>query len=622
MKLIKQCLFITAFIAVSLFLKAQKIDTIYKAKAFSNTYISLPFYGTTSNGHIWSAGLNNHYDNNNESIEMVRIDLTTNKVTYKTLEGTRSSSSVYWSYTFDSLGNFYLGLNTNNRKIFKFNLKDSIWYQNLGDAFLDNQALAYSLSLGLDNHVYFGASSGRTFWSEYDPKTGSLIKHEAIDPKNNYVLAIMGDTSWIYAELGQRNSIDMWAVRKVDDYKVKLFSIPNNTRFNTHVLKDGISIQFYTDTLAGTFILKNGKAIKGILKAQSIAYDEINNANHHTTITTYYDNTASNFIYSINGEPYKTVHINASNIRNNIRFMFFDEKDPSGFGYVGDYYGNWYWYNHKSDSAYLLGTTGFNVYSSAQYNDSIFYFGNYPSGALLKWNKNQKWTAQKFINGSIVGGKNPNANPKVVGFFKSETPAGFHHASILKIYNDNVVSAGDVIRIGNTCSIGVYNIKKDSMYGYDYHKIDRLSAVDVIKYEKFYILSTSNENGGKSKLYFYDPAKNIMADSLDFNFSSYGNLYLKGDELTGVAKSFLYKVNLKTRKLIRKDSLTEQIFFSMQLSDGRIAINTKAALPKGFADFLVIPYSVCYESNNSLYAIINKNIVIRIRDIDKVNSLK
>ena len=232
-----------------------------------------------------------------------------------------------------------------------------------------------------------------------------MTKHPEIDEQNNYVLTIMGDTSWIYAQVGQRHSIDMWAVRKEDNYKIKLFSIPNNTRFNTSVRKDGISIQFYTDTLAGSYILKNGKAIKGNLKAQPISYDEINNVNRHTTTSSYYDNTTSNFIYSLNGEPYKTVHINASNIRNNIRFMFFDKKDPSGFGYVGDLYGNWYWYSYKTDSAYLLGTTGFNVYSAMQYNDSIFYFGNYPSGALLMWNKNRSWTAQKFINGGIIGGK-------------------------------------------------------------------------------------------------------------------------------------------------------------------------------------------------------------------------
>jgi hypothetical protein len=62
MKILKRCILFNALLTVSFFLNAQKIDTIYKAKAFTNTYIPLPFYGTTSNGHIWTAGLNNHYE--------------------------------------------------------------------------------------------------------------------------------------------------------------------------------------------------------------------------------------------------------------------------------------------------------------------------------------------------------------------------------------------------------------------------------------------------------------------------------------------------------------------------------------------------------------------------------
>jgi hypothetical protein len=335
---------------------AQRIDTIYKAVALTNTYISLPFFGTSSNGHIWSVGLNNHYNANDSAlpIEMVRIDLTGNIVTYKTLPGTLSSSSVYWSYTFDSSGNFYLGLNSNNRKIFKFNLKDSISYQNLGNGFIDNQALAYSLSLGLDRHIYFGASSGGTFWSEYDPRTNTFTKHPEIDPKNNYVLTIMGDTTWVYAQVGQRESIDLWAVRKADDYKIKLFFIPNHTRFNTKVRKNGITVQFYTDTLAGSYILKNGRAIKGNFSQPEITYNELDNAKSHTRINTYFDNTTSNFLYAINDGAYKSIHINAANVRNNIRYLFFDKKDASGFGYVGDYYGNWYWYSSKTGSPHLL----------------------------------------------------------------------------------------------------------------------------------------------------------------------------------------------------------------------------------------------------------------------------
>jgi hypothetical protein len=160
------------------------------------------------------------------------------------------------------------------------------------------------------------------------------------------------------------------------------------------------------------------------------------------------------------------------------------------------------------------------------------------------------------------------------------------------------------------------------MYGYDFHKIDRLSAVDLVKYGNLYIMSTNNEYGGKPKLYFYDPAKNLMTDSLDLNFPWYGKLFLNGDELTGITRNFLYKLNLTTRRLIRKDSVSQPISYAMQLSDGRIAVNTKAPLPDDFGHFLVIPFSSCYESNNSLYAVVNGNTVIRIRNINKVGSFR
>ncbi len=286
MKYLLKYLVAAILFLTSLSCPAQTIDTIFKAMAFTNTYISLPFFGTTSNGHIWSVGLNNHYDANGiaQPIEMVRVDLTTGNVTYKTLLGTTSNAGVYWSYTFDSLGNFYLGLDAAKREIFKFNVKDSIWYKNLGNVFLNDGGLAYSLSLGLDNRVYFGASSGGTFWSEYDPSTGVVTKHGKIDPTNEYVLSIMGDSAWVYAQVGQKNSIDMWAIRKIDDYKIKLFSIPNTTRFNIGIHKDGITIGFHTDTLSGNYILKNGKAISGFSKAASIAYNEINNSTTHTKV--------------------------------------------------------------------------------------------------------------------------------------------------------------------------------------------------------------------------------------------------------------------------------------------------------------------------------------------------
>ena len=125
-------------------------DTLKNALAFSSNFIPLPIYGTTSNGHIYTCGLNNNYTSNGDALPLVllRINLTTVALTQKMLEGTFSSPSVLWQHVFDSAGNFYLGLNSHNRKIFRFNLKDSIEYENLGNTFADNHSLAYTLSLG------------------------------------------------------------------------------------------------------------------------------------------------------------------------------------------------------------------------------------------------------------------------------------------------------------------------------------------------------------------------------------------------------------------------------------------------------------------------------------------
>jgi len=241
----------------------QKTDIIQKATAWTNTYMCGNTYGLTGEGHIYSLGFMNHYDANGNPhpIELVKMDLTTGATTFKTLENSVSAPNALWTGVFDSLGNLYSDI---NRTVWIYNLKDSIAATPLGNVFLNGQSLTYSMSLGRDNHIYFGGSSGGTFWSEYDPATKVLTKHKAIDSCNDYVLSIMGDSAWAYAQVGQRNSIDMWAIRKADDHKVKLFSIPNTTRFNIEVRRDGINIGFYTDTLSGSFILRDGVAIRGL----------------------------------------------------------------------------------------------------------------------------------------------------------------------------------------------------------------------------------------------------------------------------------------------------------------------------------------------------------------------
>lgn len=592
----------------------QRVDTIYKATAWTNTFMSSNTYGLTREGHIYTLGFVNHYAKNGTPlpVELTKMDLTAGVITYKTLQTSTSAPYALWTSVFDSLGNIYCDI---NRTVWIYNFKDSIIAAPLGNVFLDGQSLAYSMSLGRDNHIYFGGSSGGTFWSEYDPCTKLLTKHKAIDPNNDYVLSIMGDSAWVYAQVGQRYSNDIWAIRKSDDYKVRLFSIPNTTRFNVEVRRDAVAISFYTDTLAGNYLLKDGAAVRGMPRQPIIAYNEINGS-ESSRITSYFDINSLNYYYSMDGGAYRSIHVNATNERNNIRFMFFDRKDTTGFGYAGDYYGNWYWHSYTTDSSYLLGKTGFNVYSGMQFNDSIFYFGNYPSGALLQWNKNHAWTLQKFIKGKTVAAGDANANPKLVGYFKSETPAGFHHASAMQedTVNGNIVCAGNVIRIGNTCSIGTYKIQNDSIYGYDFKKIDHLSLECMVKYGGQCIMSTNNLKGGVPKLYFYDVKTNSMTDSLDFGFNTYGKLYLKGDVLTGISSDHIYQVNLRNKQLLQQDFLTGYVFYSIMLSDGRIAVNTYKSMPKGYADFVYIPYEDCYVGGNYLYAILKGKTVVRVRE--------
>ena len=203
------------------------VDTLKKVSACTSDYMPLPFFGIANNGHIYTCGLNNNYAENGTALplELLRIDITTGVATRKILEGTGSSASAIWQYVFDSLGNFYLGLNSNNRKIFRFNCKDSIWYENLGNGFPDGNTLAYSMAPGLDKHLYFGGSSGRTYWTEYDPYSKKLTTHPPIDSANDYVLSIQGDSNYVYCQTGERKAINLWAVRKADNSKKLLFKI-------------------------------------------------------------------------------------------------------------------------------------------------------------------------------------------------------------------------------------------------------------------------------------------------------------------------------------------------------------------------------------------------------------
>src|SRR4051794_6045655 len=105
-----------------------KIDTLRNARAYINSFELLPFSGVDNNGEYYTAGFNQYYNESGKAqeVELERINLNTKQVRYKKLPGVLSGKGFYWTYIFDRMDNVYLSMNTNNRKIIRLNLMDSI----------------------------------------------------------------------------------------------------------------------------------------------------------------------------------------------------------------------------------------------------------------------------------------------------------------------------------------------------------------------------------------------------------------------------------------------------------------------------------------------------------------
>ena len=457
--------------------KAQtyKLDTLTNAAAYINTFSLMPFYGATAAGGMYTAGFNQQFDDKGKDLELelARMDLSTKKVAYKKMTGFNGGKGFCWTSVFDNNGNLYLSM-LYPRKMLLLNLKDSIYFRDLGNPFVNSNALIYSMSVGRDGKMYFGSSSGGTYWSEYDPTTKAISKHPLVDAANDYVLSIAGDSDYVYLQIGQRKSINLWSVNKHNNEKHLLFAIPNTTRYNLGVYKEGIYVSVATDTLKGLFKLTNGKAITTDNTAQNrqpISGASDPGMNSKSAPSFYFEPSSSQLYFSFDKKKYDSVAIRNGKQRTDIRRIFSFTNDKENIYYAGDYYGNYYRYNLKENKSYLLGSTGYNIYSSLALNDSMIYLSGYPSGFIMLWNKNKPWTTQKTINGKLVGAADANANPKILHFWKSEgSPmAGFHHTfQMLQDNKGNLIGAGDVIHIGNAASIGVFNAAQNKLYGINY----------------------------------------------------------------------------------------------------------------------------------------------------------
>lgn len=262
----KLLLFVSLFICCNGNAQQLKIDTLKNITAGFNSFTSLPIYGVTRSGGVYGAGITLMYDDNGKGlpVQLARVDFQKKKVTYKTLPTIISGNGALWMSVYDQLGNAYISLKAPVFRVLKINMKDSIQYEDLGSPFLGNGSWAYSISPGRDGKMYFGSSGDSIKWSSYDPSTGAWEKHPVIDDKNDYVISIAGDSDYVYVQTGQLNSVQLWSIRKKDNAKKFLGKVPNTTRINLLIKRDGVFAYFNTDTLRGWYQLK--KVIKQAYK--------------------------------------------------------------------------------------------------------------------------------------------------------------------------------------------------------------------------------------------------------------------------------------------------------------------------------------------------------------------
>lgn len=597
-------------------LPAQAIDTLTHAKAYHANYLPTTTYGLTTSNHPYAVGFNLY---SGLPLEAVRIDLTTKQVSYKTVTGTLSDPAALWMNVFDSSGNLYFGFNYALRRVVKFNLKDSIYFKNLGNGFPDGQSLAYNLSLGLDNHIYGSASSGDgTSWFDYNPFLDNMVIHSAVDANQAYGLTIQGDTNWIYMQTGQSPSIDYWAVQKGSDYKKKLFSIYSSSRFNIRTGQGFCYVWPAVDTLYQTFRLKDTTTtpVPTYNAVIPIEYQEVNKTVR--TVFTNYDDAKGKLFYTTDGgRTNDSVSITSPQATpDDIRLVF--SRDTGNIYYVGNYYGSWYRYNQAQDSAYRLGKTNYNVYSAVQWDDTTFYIGAYPNGALLKYVTTKPWTV-RVVQGTTITSESKTSNPALMTSFRTSTVANFHHASqVIKDDYGNIIAAGDVIRVANTCSIAVYNVSRDSAYGYDCNKIIGQGFSSMCKWNGRIYLATNNSYGGTAKIYVYNPLTNLMEDSITAGLNDYGTIFICGRILYGVTNQFtLYKIDLSTKKIIYTYTTNYWAYSPVVMPDQTLGISITQSMPSDFWPYGTTVFPVAF---GNLYPCHNDMIIARLQTIYKVRN--
>lgn len=608
---------LSAIILLTITAKSQTIDTLPNAKAYLSTYIPIYQYGVMANGHPYAVGLQ-YSLNPTFPYWIVRIDLVTKQITRKTMDGTISYPRAYWTSGYDSSGNFVLPFNTTDFHTRLIDFKnDSIEINDLGLVFKDHGdsvvALTYSFSIGSDGNTYFGAK-GNPYVSYYDRATQQMHYYNAINDYGiDWVLSVTGDANYIYAVTGQNDSCNFWTINKLTGEKHNLNKVPSYTRQTIYCGNvNGVSKTFFRDPYVNCFYrVDNGVDTVRVPFPESSTpvYYEVNTAGQ-PTVNSFFDAATSKLQYVVNGVS-DNVDIPSNFSQTTLQLVYVDRDNANIIYPVGALYGDVYKYSIAQDSIVALGHTGYNLYSGKKLNDSIYFIAGYPGGTLMEWNANQAWTCETYVNGVVIHATDTSANPHIIYQFKDS--AGFQHPSsmILDTTRHLVICAGDVIRVDSSCSIGVYNYQTKIGYGYDYHKIGRLSLSGITEYGNKILMSTAARfvNNDTAKIYLYDPITNTMTDSLGFGLTDYGAQWAQGEQLVGVGGTTFYKVNLSNKKLIYQQSGTGAPKLS-RIQDEKFMLNGGTA-PAGWGQYKTSNYNNFIGIGNGTYFSISGVYLIR-----------
>jgi len=607
-------------------------DTLYKFVSANKQFNDVKVYGLTTNNHVYDLGVNLYpnYPATDTLIQLVRMDLTNKTATSKKYPASiLNFASALTLLTFDSAGAFYL---TNGTDVFRFNLKDSISFIDLGGnkgagtIFNPVNAGGYSAyvaSLGRDKHVYFGSANTNdetgvnswTYWSEYTPPSagspnGVLTKyHTPIDMADDYVLAIAGDSLWAYMTIGQVGKAKIYAVRKSTGVSTLLSNQPAGSRPGFGVYQNGIFTGLSPDAdfglAGGTYQLVNGAlvAVTNPVYGKALAYTEVAGAptNGYTyskdlsgSITSYnnlndsvyimYDSSfAKNTTFSVVKSSLK---VPSTSIPADISSLFSFANDPSYIYGYGGTYGNVVKYRIPQDSATILGPVGMNMYSWVEAKNGKMYFGGYPSGQLVLWDTTKPWTVGKVINYETYTNNTPNANPQGLVYFRSGIPGveqgvypnpSMHHLTQIALLPDSsIFGTGNQIRTGYNACLGVYNPATKGLYAYNYTRHPQgLSANNFLPYNGNFLWSTEVYSGGPSSLYTISVPNDStiqVTDSLNLGFNSYGTIFMVGDQLIGFADDRVYKIDMVTRTIVDSIKFGTSCIGATMFTDGRVVI--------------------------------------------------